>query len=139
MRLENIYTLILPKSKQMKELYQEYLNPLALILLLIGAIYFIAGWIQERYPPKSINPFYGYRTKASMRNPEIWKFAQAVSSKELKNDGLCLFVFGVLISIFELKGQVYLWIGIAISVLTPIWMMIKVEKRIKKHFPDKEN
>ena len=123
----------------MEQFFVDYLNPLSLILLLTGGIYFIAGWIQEKYPPKSINSIYGYRTKASMRNPEVWKFAQEVSSKKMKRDGLYLIVLGLLLSFFDLKGQVYLWIGIALFVWAPLWMLISVEKQIKKHFPNKEN
>jgi hypothetical protein len=87
----------------MEQFFVDYLNPLSLILLLTGGIYFIAGWIQEKYPPKSINSIYGYRTKASMRNPEVWKFAQEVSSKKMKRDGLYLIVLGLLLSFFDLK------------------------------------
>ncbi|MGA0896125.1 MAG: SdpI family protein [Flavobacteriaceae bacterium] len=123
----------------MEQFFVDYLNPLSLILLLTGGIYFIAGWIQEKYPPKNINSIYGYRTKASMRNPEVWKFAQEVSSKKMKRDGLYLIVFGLLLSFLDLKGQFYLWIGIVLSVWAPLRMLISVEKQIKKHFPNKEN
>ena len=61
----------------------ETVNPLALILVLTGIIFYVAGFIQAKWPPKKINHFYGYRTSTSMRNQEIWEFAQQYSSDKI--------------------------------------------------------
>ena len=59
-------------------------NPLVLILCISGLIFLLAGFIQQRFPPKKINHLYGYRTSNSMKSQESWDFAQEYSAK--KND-----------------------------------------------------
>ena len=46
----------------------DLINPLTLILGVTGLIFYVAGYIQFKYPTKKINYFYGYRTKTSMRS-----------------------------------------------------------------------
>ena len=46
----------------------DQINPLTLILGVTGLIFYVAGYIQFKYPPKKINSLYGYRTKTSMRS-----------------------------------------------------------------------
>ena len=61
----------------------ETINPLTLILILTGFIFYVAGLIQAKYPPKKINHFYGYRTSTSMRSQEIWDFSQQYSADKI--------------------------------------------------------
>jgi len=55
-----------------KTFINDQINPLTLILGVTGLIFYVAGYIQFKYPPKKINHFYGYRTKTSMRSQEVW-------------------------------------------------------------------
>ncbi|HAT64106.1 MAG TPA: hypothetical protein DCS66_05830 [Flavobacteriaceae bacterium] len=55
----------------------------AFILLLFAIV--------QKYPPKKINWWYGYRTSRSMKNEETWKAAQEYASK--KSIQLALFSF----------------------------------------------
>jgi uncharacterized membrane protein len=47
------------------------------LLLMVLAMFYRA------YPPKSINFFYGYRTRKSMRNQQTWDFANRIAAKML--------------------------------------------------------
>ncbi len=65
-----------------KTFINDQINPLTLILGVTGLIFYVAGYIQFKYPPKKINHFYGYRTKKSMRSQEVWNYAQTFSAKK---------------------------------------------------------
>ncbi|MEK9612328.1 MAG: SdpI family protein [Flavobacteriaceae bacterium] len=113
----------------------EYSNPLGLILILAGIVFFIAGWVQQKFPPKKVNHLYGYRTKSSMRNQDVWKFAQEYSSDKMRKYSLYMILLGVLFSFFELEGIGSLWLGLVLTILVPVIMMIEVERELKKRFP----
>lgn len=44
-------------------------------LILVGF-----GIYWQRFPPKKINYFYGYRTRRSMANQEIWNYSNALGA-----------------------------------------------------------
>lgn len=115
------------------------LSPLSLILVLTGFLFFIAGLIHYYYPPKRINHFYGYRTKRSMRNLTVWKFAQTYAAKKMQRLGLYLVVLGLLASVVEIDRMIGTWLAIALVVLAPIPMLLEIEKELKKRFPKDED
>lgn len=43
--------------------------------MLVPVIMIGFGWLLKNHPPKEINAIYGYRTKRSMKNKEMWEFA----------------------------------------------------------------
>ena len=113
------------------------MNPLALILSISGLIFLLAGFIQQRFPPKKINHLYGYRTATSMKSQESWVFAQQYSAKKMMTIGACITALGLLSWIIDLQ---LLWsVGIALSIVTigPLLMLFKVESELKKRFPKK--
>ncbi len=113
----------------------EITNPMILIPLAVGPIFFIIGLIQLKFPPKKINHTYGYRTKSSMRSQEIWDFAQQFSAKEMIKGGsffLLLAGVGTVVKVNEILGtslMLILVIGFA------IFMFSRTEKAINKQFP----
>ena len=58
-----------------------FIYPLPSILFLSGGIFYLVALVLSKFPPKKINYFYGYRTKASMKSQESWNFAQNYTSK----------------------------------------------------------
>lgn len=115
------------------------LSPLSLILVLTVFLFFIAGLIHYYYPPKRINHLYGYRTKRSMRNLTVWKFAQTYAAKKMQRLGLYLVVLGLLASVVEIDRMIGTWLAIALVVLAPIPMLLETEKELKKRFPKDED
>ena len=113
----------------------EIVNPLALILVLTGIIFYLAGFIQAKWPPKKINHFYGYRTSTSMRNQEIWEFAQQYSSDKTQKLGGYTILLGVLAFFINFHQMLAIWVGIALVTLLPVLMIIQIEKELKNRFP----
>src|SRR5688572_30227677 len=114
------------------------MNGLALILLTVGFIFIISGFIFKQFPPKSINYIYGYKTKSSMRNEETWKAANIYSVKLMILIGLDLVIMGALSYYFlpDLDEKSAL-IGIAIIVSSAIILFLLTENHLRKTF-DKE-
>jgi len=87
------------------------------------------------YPPKHINPLYGYRTVLSMKNPGNWAFAQRYSAKlafvasfvALLFQLLFLFLFG---SSIHPGVVVLLLVGIWLPGIA--WVFYKTERELKK-------
>lgn len=65
---------------------------------LIGAIFFVLGLIMQRYPPKQINSFYGYRTSASMKNQQAWDEANRYAARLMTSLGLYSLIIGVAVT-----------------------------------------
>ena len=53
-----------------------YTNPWTIVLVLTGLLFALSGFILKKYPPKSINWFYGYRTRRAMKGQDQWDFAR---------------------------------------------------------------
>ena len=109
--------------------------PFAGILLLTGACFSLAGYITKRFPPKKINHLYGYRTKTSMRNQEVWDFAQRYSADEMIKLGLVMLVLaaGALLVEIQFTGDIF--VAIALTVVFPLVMLFQIETELKKRFP----
>lgn len=113
------------------------MNSMTLILSVSGLIFLLAGYIQQRFPPKKINHLYGYRTSTSMKSQESWDFAQAYSAKKMMKLGAYYIALSVLSYLIDLH---ILWsVGIAVIIVTigPLFMLLQVESELKKHFPKK--
>lgn len=55
--------------------------------------FIVVGVILKIVPPKSSNPFYGYKTPRSMKSKEHWDFAQVLASKRSIQVGVLLLFF----------------------------------------------
>ncbi|MFY7862055.1 MAG: SdpI family protein [Chitinophagales bacterium] len=56
-------------------------SDLLLLPILLFLIFLSIGWYQSKYPPKSINSLYGYRTARSLKSQKNWDFAQSMSAQ----------------------------------------------------------
>lgn len=113
---------------------QLFENPLFNITVMVGGIFFAAGFFMFKFPPKKINFLYGYRTNASMKTQERWDFAQKYAAKEMMITGLVLAGIGALASITDFGASVKLWVGVAMLGLAVVILKLRVEKAIKKRF-----
>ena len=113
----------------------EIINPLALILVVTGIIFYVAGLIQAKYPPKKINFLYGYRTTTSIRSQEIWDFSQTLSAKKIQQLGVYLFFGGILAYFINIDHFFAMWIGISLVTGSPVLLIFQVEKELKRRFP----
>ena len=113
----------------------DQINPLTLILGVTGLIFYVAGYIQFKHPPKKTNPLYGYRTKTSMRSQEIWDFSQTFSAKKIQQLGVYLFFGGILAYFMNIDQFFAMWTGISLITTLPILMIFQIEKELKRRFP----
>ncbi len=109
-------------------------NPLFLIPVLTGLIFIIVGFIMWNFPPKRINMLYGYRTKSSMKNQEVWNFAQKFSAKEMMKLGLLLAMSEAIGLVYQPNLKIAMIIGIGLMILIVIVLLIRVELAIKNKF-----
>lgn len=113
----------------------ESINILGLVLTSGGLIFLLAGWIQRRFPPKKINPFYGYRTSASMRNLEVWRFAQHYSAHKMMRMGAWVATLGVGAWLLDFRSVWAIWIALSVLVASPLIMVLQIEAVLNKRFP----
>jgi|SRR5688572_7967908 len=107
-------------------------SPLFLIPLIAGPVFIITGWILLKYPPKKINLWYGYRTRNSMKNLEVWNFAQVYSAKEMMKAGFLLSVTSILGLFFKPSEFVSAFIAFGILFFIIFIFIFRVEKAISK-------
>ena len=69
------------------------------ISILIGIIFILAAIILQKNPPTDINAAYGYRTKRSMKNKELWDAGNRYSAEVMKQNGFIMMLIGSFISI----------------------------------------
>ena len=109
--------------------------PLAGILLLTGGCFSLAGYITKRFPPKKINHLYGYRTKTSMRNQEVWDFAQLYSASEMIKLGIIMLILAGFAWFAEVQFKGDIFVAIGLTVIFPLVMLFQIETELKKRFP----
>ncbi len=76
------------------------------LLFLVLAIYY------KVRPPKKINHFYGYRTRRSMANEDVWNVANTYSSAIFFKLSILLVITGIIFIFFEVPYGLIIHIGI---------------------------
>ncbi len=107
--------------------------------LVLSVVFIIAGLLMAKYPPRKINPLYGYRTRRSMQSVDAWKYAQRVSSRRMVVagfGGLLLFIAGW---VLQLKEGVQVLLLIATLLFIVVYVIYTVERGLAKKFPDVRN
>ncbi len=109
-------------------------NPLFLIPSLTGVAFIVLGIIQYRFPPKSINGFYGYRTSTSMKSQERWSFAQLYSAKEMIRLGFVLLLTSFMGYFYKPTAGIGTAIGLGLLIVLVVLLFIRTENAIKTRF-----
>ncbi|MEV5110605.1 MULTISPECIES: SdpI family protein [Bacillus] len=100
------------------------------ISMLIGIIFILAARILQKNPPTDINAAYGYRTKRSMKNKELWDAGNKYSAEVMKKNGYIMMLIGSAISILFRYPHTTAVI-MAVMLLLIIRLFMRVEKRLK--------
>lgn len=98
--------------------------------LLIGIIFILSALILQKNPPTDINAVYGYRTKRSMKNKDLWDVGNQYSAEVMKQNGLLMILIGSLIGLLFWYPHTMIAILILMIVLI-IRLFIRVEKKLK--------
>lgn len=85
----------------------------------------------SKNPPTDINAAYGYRTKRSMKNKELWDAGNRYSAEVMKQNGFIMMLIGSVISILFRYPHTMIAIMIVMLLLI-IRLFIRVEKRLKR-------
>ena len=101
-----------------------------------GLIFALVGFLTRKFPPKSINNLYGYRTPNSMKSQKHWDFAQETASKAMIELGFLLTACSVFGIIYSPRQSVAVAIGITLLVLFVVLLFYRVERAISKKFKD---
>jgi len=72
-----------------------------LIMVLIPPLTIIKfGWLLMKYPSRTINHIYGYRTAMSMKNKDTWDFAQKHCGRIWYYMGMIMLLLSIIIMLF---------------------------------------
>ncbi|MFD0992734.1 SdpI family protein [Tenacibaculum geojense] len=111
------------------------MNPYYYVLSVNGLL-FVFSLIFYFFPPKKINHLYGYRTPKSMKNDDIWQYANTFFTKQfLIYSAISLVASLVLASI----NPSITWQPMAILLLSIGVAVLKTEQSINKTFDDEGN
>lgn len=101
--------------------------------LIVGPVFIICGFILMKFPPKTINNLYGYRTSFSMKNQDTWDTAQKYGGYSMIILGIVNSIFGVWATIQPLivNGIVAQMILLIIGVVV---MLVADERHLGKIF-----
>ncbi len=109
--------------------------------ILLPLLMIIIGILMKFNPPKKINSFIGYRTARSMKNIEVWNYAQKYMGKLMLMTGVLTLIPYTAIHIpfynenDDCLGGLSL-IVICIQMITLIVDIIIIELELKNKFKD---
>lgn len=105
-------------------------------IILFGFSFFtiLTGYWFKNHPPKSVNWFYGFRTKNTMKSQLHWGFAHLYSGKLFLKYGLLLFILGCIglfLNLGEVTGPA---LAIPFFIMGSFYVVYRTEKAIIKKF-----
>ena len=98
---------------------------------LTGIIFLLAALISKQFPPKKINPVYGYRTRKSMQNEESWQLANQYANNVMLKTGLILMLLGVILSFFAFNQTILGALTTVSALAGGIAIFIFTERQLK--------
>jgi uncharacterized membrane protein len=111
-------------------------NVLFLMPLITGPVFFIAGFLLRRYPPRHINWLLGYRTHRAMRSQAHWDFAQRYAGRELMIWGAVYMATSLLGAFFFPHEGAGVLISILLLLIFSIIPIVRTESRLKQEFDE---
>src|ERR1700755_677727 len=106
---------------------------LALVFGLVGVLFVAFGIPLKRgkIPP---NMWYGFRTRKTLSNEEIWYAVNRVTGWDMIRVGTSLVMASIIVLIFRnwLPYETALFILLGVMILTMIWMLISGLSTLRK-------
>jgi uncharacterized membrane protein len=100
--------------------------------IVCGVLMVAIGYLYKRFPPKTINNLYGYRTPRSMRTQAAWHRANAYCSGLMFTGSLLILPVQVLLYVV-FDGATSLLIYSAVLCGALVCLLPVVEKNLKKN------
>ena len=112
------------------------MNPYTYVISINGLLFFFS-LVFFFFPPKKINNFYGYRTKRSMLNTDIWSFANKQFNNSFIRYSLLGFIAALVLETIG-SGKVT-WQPMVILLFTLGATILKTEQSISQNFDEEGN
>ena len=112
--------------------------------LIVGIVITFIAVIFNKFPPKKINMWNGYRSETSVESQEAWDAAQKYSSKLMLIEGIILIILGVIFGVMsgEMENKIKNIILISfVAIVIPvvfIWLIVATEIYLHKNFNKKQ-
>ncbi len=95
------------------------------------------SWYYKKYPPKEINEIYGFRTRRTMANQDIWDAANRRNAQDLWKFAIYLTVFSIALIVLHVPYAFFLHMGaLLIGLAIAIYASIQY---LDRHFDKKGN
>ena len=104
-----------------------------------GFIFLIFGLLMLKFPLKSINTIYGYRTTNSMSSIEKWHFSQKYSAILISKLAILQMFTSFLGIFFKYSTSLHDAVGFISVILNCVILIIVTERKLKSEFPQKSN
>lgn len=92
-------------------------------LIIIGAVIAIIGLAFKFFPPKKINFWYGWRSRFSMKNQEIWDEAQRYGANLVILGGCALLMIGLVENFLMHNDREIVTLIAVVVILTAIFFV----------------
>mgnify|MGYP001562601787 FL=1 len=112
------------------------MNPILYVLTTNGLL-FLVSIIFWKFPPKKINNIYGYRTPRTMRNSEIWNFANSIFNRNLLIYSGISLMGNLLLASFSSKELT--WQPMILVLLCVVVSIVKTERSLNDNFTEEGN
>ena len=112
----------------------DFSSDLFILLISVGPILIVVGYLMLKFPPRSMNSIIGYRTKQAKSSLDKWNFAQTYSAVQLIKSGIigASIAVGVMMPGLDEFKNVY--VGLFFVLVLVIYPVYKTEKAIKQKF-----
>lgn len=109
-------------------------NALFIVPVSTSLILIATGYYMLKKPPKSINHFYGYRTKRSMKSQEAWDFSQKYAAKSMLRWGFYYLLTALLAFVIQPSILWEISIALGLMLLFVFIPIYKTECVLKQKF-----
>ncbi|MBE15245.1 MAG: SdpI family protein [Dokdonia sp.] len=110
---------------------------LDIVIIFDGFLLLAISYYYKIKPPKKINEFYGFRTRRTMANQDIWDTANTRNAKDLVSYSWVLLISGLVTWIFQIPYAIFIHftvmiLGLAVAIYSTI-------NYLDKHFDQNGN
>ena len=99
-----------------------------------GATFLLVGWMLQRFPPKRINRWSGYRTRRSMKDQAHWDFAQRFSGRASMQLGAGLVACICLPLAIPMSSTTATLVAVGLVLLGAVLLICRTERAMIKEF-----
>lgn len=108
------------------------------VIFILPVIITITGYLMNKYPPKKVNWFVGYRTRKSMKDENVWKMANEYCGSLWIKIGTIMLAIASLICILSyfkiiICSETFIIIFIFCEIVPLLLSGVMVENKLKNY------